>query len=160
MWTALDQPCDFCSARNIPCGEKENAIHYRTKGELLGAKKFIRNVSILEQAHKRIAWVFELSTLPNVNYPPHPTSRSPLLTHGQTTTSVSEEVASLLFNQFMNADEDLITTIVAEEIDKYEKATNDVGRPEKLLGPPTFDDPRKGFGILSSNCLCVNHFRC
>lgn len=128
------------------CGEKLQASHWRSSNELSQSRGFIENFQILEQAHQQIAWVHELSALPNLGIVDHQWGR---LGTALNAMSVHEEVASLLYNQFAAAERGLITSIVSEEVHRYEE-TNAVGtRFPRLLQPLESDAPILPLGNFS-----------
>jgi hypothetical protein len=100
---------------------------------------------MLEQAHQRVAWVHDLSGLSNFMSLPSLTPfgnvvQQGLQKAGPNTMSVQEEVASLLSDLFPNADRVLITSVVSEQIERYER----------------HDDPFVGPGIFSENILLIH----
>ena len=104
----------------IKCGEKKRSTHWRGSKELSQSNEFIENFQILEQAHERLAWVHGLSALPNISSIGN-VEQGGRLRIDQNTMSVHEEVTALLSDQFPSADYDLLTSVVSEEVQRYEE---------------------------------------
>jgi len=142
------------------CGEKGLPIYSRSWRKLLESEPFTQNVPILEQAHQRVAWVQELSTLPNYIYPLISISGAPvtplwLPKPDYRTTSVSDEVSSLLSDHFANLDLGLVATVVEEEIENYEKAIRIDRGTHSFLERPTFHKSIRGnSGFFSHTVRC------
>jgi len=71
------------------------------------------------------------------------------------TTSVSDEVSSLLSDHFANLDLGLVATVVEEEIENYEKAIRIDRGTHSFLERPTFHKSIRGnSGFFSHTVRC------
>ena len=137
----------------IKCGEKQASGHWRSSRQLSESQEFIENFQILEQAHERIAWVHELSALPNLSCFGNGEWK-PREQRGQNELSVQEEVASLLSEHYPLADRGLINSVVGEELQRFRETNPDGNRLTLPLHPLKLA-PIVASGMISLGVFCL-----
>lgn len=130
----MNEACNSCVTRGVPCGEKLTAIHSRSSNELHNSPEFVDHLRILNVAHQHIAWTRQLS-----NYFGVPSSKGTAAiesVESKSQMSVEAELMSTLVNRFPTVDKDTMSWVVTQALANSEQQESNV-----QTGEPTDLDP-------------------